>query len=68
MAEIQIFEGQVDWLKSVEAVDMTFVDNFMDAIEKGRDIPNIQPNTLLTYRKNPSVRSGVDIEIEDFLC
>lgn len=69
MAEKELFNGQVDWLKTFESdtMPMTYVTDFLTSIESGEPLPTIDENVFFIYRK-PSAQSGVDIEHEVSLC
>lgn len=50
MAEMVLFNGQVDWWKSMPTMDMEFVDLFIDAIGKGTKLPKFNPKIKPSYR------------------
>lgn len=68
MAEIELFNGQVNWWQSVDTIDINYVLAFISAIEEGTKVPTFSENDQPVYRK-PSVASGIDFEEgDDFLC
>lgn len=62
-AEKKFFGGRVDWIQS-RLMNISYIDNFFDALENNKDLPAMIPHCV-NNRIPPVLMGGADIILED---
>lgn len=67
LAEIKLFNAQINWFQSAETINGNYLEQFITAIENGSNLPVLTEKDGAIPRE-ASTGMGVDISNEHFIC